>query len=1042
GELAERFGVTERMIFLDISHLRSTGSAIVGIPGRGGGIALEEIVEPLGGTSSGSREAVEIFGYTDERERLTELLHSASDGHPSTAIVLGEMGAGKSFITRDLIFQAEQIGFSVLVGNSLERSDAPAYWPWASVLDGLSNFPIPRAATTKFNRSIEILEQAFPIAAQSKRIREGLRDALSRRDQLQIYEAGRLVIETAAHRKPILIVIEDIHWADARSLELIHHLLQSLDSVPVMMVVTVRTPIAESPDIPRNSLNKILANSRGTAITLGFLKKHEAAQIMRSVSKGNPPASAVTAAYDLSGGNPFFMREISLLLNHRYDLESIEPSQQLDIPVSVKLAVKERLRAVDPETLPALQLAAVLGREVATHELAAACENMLEIDSSDAIARVVASGVMASNEQTGRMRFNHELIRQTIYESIEVPNLPRLHSAVARAIERQRSTRAGQQPSELARHYWIARSLDGLSKYAHYEALAAWEQMGSHTAEDVRPRFEMILEIPVDDIAPRDRALAWFGLGKCRWWQSAGNATRSRADIAESYSNAFNGFLDSGDVESALTVAAHNNHDLLDPKTKVLLKTADQLADSGSRTGTRIKLAIAFAGYFSEEVQSDVESPTLKELSRILYLARRNQDIDLEKEVLSNEARIRVDLLDLEAGIDRSLHYLAISEAEEQYADPNDPHFQTSRAYATLGDLALAKAHSPTFSRISTSLEHNVLTSQWHAMSWSLAICAGDWDEARAVLPGMRQWAEESQLTGPSIDNSIRILEAYLDSMTSVESELDETWYSLIELSSFPLPSTSDPAQIKAIVALRTGARVPVDLAYKVLLLPPSTNLNVSVRHMGPFHRLARDCALGIHAVSTGDIDSATSLYERLSPHAGIFAGILSAPLSVDRVLGLLAGMIGQEQAALEHFGNAEIATQNGGFLPEHAQALFDHARLVMPQDDSVSQETAYSLLEKSSEIARSIHIRALVAQCEEALAAIEKSNSPSDLVRFGLTSREEDVLKLIAEGMRNQEIAEELFISINTVQHHVSNILRKTGAPNRTGASALMAIK
>ncbi|MCZ6620136.1 MAG: AAA family ATPase, partial [Gammaproteobacteria bacterium] len=268
GDLSERFGVSERMIFLDISRLRSTGSPIVGIPGPGGGITLvdSDISNPAVG--GGTHEALEIFGYTDERQRLSELLLSASDGHPSTAILLGEMGAGKSFLSRDLMYQAERIGFSVLVGNSIERSNSPPYWPWASVLDGLANFRIPRAAATKFDRSVEILEQAFPIAFKSKRVRSSLRDALSPRDQLQIHEAGRLVLETAAHVKPILIVIEDIQWADERSLELVHHLMQGIESAPVLMVMTVRTPAEETSSSAGSSLNKILASRRGTAIIL------------------------------------------------------------------------------------------------------------------------------------------------------------------------------------------------------------------------------------------------------------------------------------------------------------------------------------------------------------------------------------------------------------------------------------------------------------------------------------------------------------------------------------------------------------------------------------------------------------------------------------------------------------------------------------------------------------------------------------------------------------------------------------------------------
>jgi DNA-binding CsgD family transcriptional regulator len=1040
NDLAERFGVTERMIFLDISHLRSDGSQIIGIPGPGGGVALEEARQPIQRGGYPAREKIEIFGYTEERLRLTELLRSASDGHPSTAIVLGEMGAGKSFITHDLINQAENIGFSVLSGNSLERDDSPPYWPWSAVLEGLSNFRVPRAAAMQFERSIEILEQVFPIAARSKRVRASLRDALSRSDQLHIHEACRLVLETAAHLRPILIVIEDIQWADERSLELIHHLMQSIESVPVLMIMTVRTPLEESTGVSGTTLEKILANSRGTTTTLNSLKKHEAAQIMRSVLNGTPPDSAITAAYDLSGGNPFFMREISLLLNHRYDLDSIEPGQQLDIPVSVKLAIEGRLRIVDPSVVPALQLASVLGRDVDEKELKAACEFLPVAEQQGIIERVIDSGILSTNERTGRLWLTHKLIRQTIYNSIELSQLPAFHSAVARALEQQSAAAGSQQPSELARHYWISRGIDGMAKYAHYAVLTALEQMAALTPDDVIAKFESILEIPVQQIAPEDRALAWFGLGKCRWLQSVGNTTRSSSGVAEVYSNAFDAFLDSGDVESALMVAAHNSHDLLDPNTNALLETADELSDSDSKIGTRIKLALALAGYFNESAQSDIGSPTLKELSRILYQARRNQDFDLEKLVLSNDARIRVDLLDLESGIDRSLHYLAITEAREQFADPSDPYFQTSRAYASLGDLALARAHVPTFDRISTSIEHNILVSQWHAMNWSLAISAGDWDAARALLPGMRQWAEDLQTNAGSVDNSIRILEAYLESMTSPKSERDESWYSLIELSSMPLPSTCDPAQIKAVLALRTGAKLPIDLAHKMLSLPPATNLNTAVRNMGPFHRLARDCALGLHAVFSGDMNVAASLYKNLSNHKGKFAGVLSAPLSVDRVLGGLARSLGREQEAVIHLADAATATKNGGFTPEHAQALFDHASLLAHQSAHTEIEQAHSLLSDAKSNANSIEMRALVEECDDALGVIESPDAASDLERFGLTAREEDVLRLIAEGLRNQEIAEQLFISINTVQHHVRNILQKTGAKNRTGASALVA--
>ena len=279
-ELSERFGVSERMIYLDISRLRANGTPITGTPGPGGGIALDRTGRKDAVPRKPSDETPEVFGYQDERRRLTELLSSAFRGRPSTAAILGELGAGKSYITRDLARQAEAMGFTVLNGNSLERSDAPPYWSLASILDGISGLRVPRAAATRFAGSIEILEQAFPTSARSKRVRTRLQNTVSLRDQLQVHEAARLVLETAAHLNPLLIAIEDLQWADESSLDLVYHLAHSIESVPIFIVTTVRTPLEELSVGGGSTLKKLLASSRTTAVTLGTISERDAEKLM------------------------------------------------------------------------------------------------------------------------------------------------------------------------------------------------------------------------------------------------------------------------------------------------------------------------------------------------------------------------------------------------------------------------------------------------------------------------------------------------------------------------------------------------------------------------------------------------------------------------------------------------------------------------------------------------------------------------------------------------------------------------------------------
>lgn len=185
-------------------------------------------------------------------------------------------------------------------------------------------------------------------------------------------------------------------------------------------------------------------------------------------------------------------------------------------------------------------------------------------------------------------------------------------------------------------------------------------------------------------------------------------------------------------------------------------------------------------------------------------------------------------------------------------------------------------------------------------------------------------------------------------------------------------------------------------------------------------------------AVLTEDIPAAADQYQALEPTRGT----VLLHTSVDRVLGLLAATIGGPDQAIIHFEDAVSFCGRAGYLPEYAWTCLDYAGILLQREATEDREKAASLLENSAAIARESGMRPLL----ERLAALKEraGSRPTKAPTFpdSLSQREVDVLRLIATGKSNREIARDLFISDRTVAQHVTSILNKTSAANRTEAA------
>jgi len=192
---------------------------------------------------------------------------------------------------------------------------------------------------------------------------------------------------------------------------------------------------------------------------------------------------------------------------------------------------------------------------------------------------------------------------------------------------------------------------------------------------------------------------------------------------------------------------------------------------------------------------------------------------------------------------------------------------------------------------------------------------------------------------------------------------------------------------------------------------------------------------LGLLAAERGDVIGAEEQYAGLE----LAHGLMLPYISTDRVLGLLSTTLSRLDRAIAHFEDALAFSRRAGYRPEYAWTCYDYSGSLMQRDGPGDRKKAGSLLDEALTISRELGMRPLMEQVVALQEKVEPSRDDSRIVPTypdGLTGREVEVLRLIAAGRSNQDIAAELVISLNTVARHVSNIFSKTGAANRAEAA------
>ncbi|MGE3285130.1 MAG: helix-turn-helix transcriptional regulator [Pseudonocardia sp.] len=344
--------------------------------------------------------SAQSVGRAAERAVLGELVERTRAGDGGVVLIGGEPGIGKTRLAEDTAAAAD--GLRVAWGRCREIAEAPPYWPWAQVLRGLgSTVPDPAAG-----------------------------------DRFRFFEAVTALLEQAAVRSPLLVVLDDAHRADEGSLRLLGFAADQLWPAPVAMIVAYRD--AEAGPTLQRLLTELATYRRCRRLLLDGLSAAEVTAWLRAT----PAAARAGEVHDRTGGNPFFVGEVARLLT----------AGGAQIPATVRDVVRSRVALLPAETRRALDGAAVLGRDFTDPALSALLGEGPAATASS-LRPAVEAHLLSGDAAGGRRRFVHALVPETLAAGMEPSRRMALHARALAVLPFSTVV----EPSQIAHHALAAR---------------------------------------------------------------------------------------------------------------------------------------------------------------------------------------------------------------------------------------------------------------------------------------------------------------------------------------------------------------------------------------------------------------------------------------------------------------------------------------------------------------------------------------------------------------------------------------------------------
>ena len=443
-----------------------------------------------------------LVGREQELAELAELWESVcGDGATGRIVMLaGDAGIGKTTLTAELARRVHEAGAIVLAGRSPRETVVP-YQPF---LEALRHWALNAALADLRASTREYGSELARLIPELRRRAPDLPPPPQdepETERYRLFEAVVGLLTELSGSAPVLLVLDDLQWADRPTLLLLRHLARATSPARLLIIGAYRS--AERGDTFSNALNELLRDRLASQLDIQGLAEPETAELVRVRAGVSPARAFAHALYEETEGNPFFIEEIIRhLIEAGVQVGSASASelQRFGLPEGVKQVIAFRLGRLEAPAAELLRVAAVIGRDVD----AALLERVVVLTEDEFLAALDetlgAALLVESDEKPGSYLFSHALIRETLYESMSGPRRARIHKRVGEAIEAAQGRRHERYLPELAYHFTRAADPDDAEKAITYALRAAdlattmlaHEEAAEHFARaiDVQGRFQ------------------------------------------------------------------------------------------------------------------------------------------------------------------------------------------------------------------------------------------------------------------------------------------------------------------------------------------------------------------------------------------------------------------------------------------------------------------------------------------------------------------------------------------------------------------------
>jgi predicted ATPase/predicted Ser/Thr protein kinase len=444
-----------------------------------------------------------LVGRDSELRELKSSLELAAGGSGQVVLVEGEPGIGKSRLIQEAQLYARIRGFTVLTGRCYEQETGIPYLPFieqfagrfsgmdrADVLDELGD------AAPEFVTLVPEVRKTAPDIAPSIPLEPA-------QERLRLFASVSEVLTRLSRRNPVVLILEDLHWADAASLRLFQHLARSLRGERAAVLGSYRDVEVERGHPLGDTLREMNRERLFNRLSLRRLPREGVGTMVRSMFEVERVSDEfLDLLYRETEGNPFFVEEVMKALveegalyreDGRWQRKEIA---EIDIPQSIREVIGRRLEHISEPCGRALSLAAVIGRRFGFETLQAAGE-LPEEDLLNALEEAIQAQLVREESAAGEVEYDfvHALIREVLYERLSLRRRMTLHQKIGEALERLYAGRLDRVVEDLAHHFTHAPHGVGLDKAIGYSLGAARKSLGLFAHEDAVRHYENAIEL-------------------------------------------------------------------------------------------------------------------------------------------------------------------------------------------------------------------------------------------------------------------------------------------------------------------------------------------------------------------------------------------------------------------------------------------------------------------------------------------------------------------------------------------------------------------